>query len=176
MSQERDVLVCQQSARDLQGLVDQYGEGQQLDVSEFNSLLDENGPNHERLLVKLVCKTVELVGEFVNTEKRLTHVLSKLVSFYKSAGESWYASMNSRDKYFELAYGVGQDNYTSTLVSPTDRFERLLSEELTFNSLVASCKDGLQFWEGQRRVLAEYLALVDTVAPGSLPSNLPKKE
>ena len=88
--------------------------------------------------MKLVCKTVELVGEFVNTENRLSHVLSKLVSFYKSTGESGYASMNSRDQYLQLAYSVGRDNYTSALVSPTDRLERLLSEEVTFNSLVAS--------------------------------------
>ena len=145
-------------------------------MSEFNSLfLEENGPDHERILVRLVCWTVELVGDFVDTEKKLTHVLSKLVGFYRSAGKSGYASLDCRDKYLELAYGAGKNNYTSALVSPTDRLERLLSEESTFHVLVASCKKGLGYWEGRRRVLADHLALVDAVAPGSLLSDLSKK-
>ncbi len=89
VSWEWDILVCQQSAGDLHGLVDQYVEAQQRDVSEFNSLLlEENGPDHERLIVRLVCRNVELMRNFVDTEKKLTHVLSKLVGFYRCAGES----------------------------------------------------------------------------------------
>ena len=112
----------------------------------------------------------------MNTESKLSLALSKLLSFYKCAGESECASMNSRNKFLQLAYSVGQASYTSALVSPTDRFNKLLSEEVTFTNLVATCKEALQYWEGQWRVLSEYLALVDTIAPGSLPSNLPKKE
>ncbi len=174
---ECELLVNQHTLGDLSCLFSSCSGAEESGTDEFDSLLFESGgPENKRLTVKLICQTVDLMNEFLETESKVNTSLEKLAQFYSQAADCTTICLVVRKQLLNSSYLEGRKVYTVSMVGAGDWWNRLTSQEMTSALLIDVCKQAVRTWDLKRCCLADHLGLLEAVCPEGLPTTLPKHD